>query len=161
MAWVDPVFDRTQEDVNHALNQIAAWKSQSVSGTNPYTNDLKGCMNYSDINRIEGNMEFLGDWLRSLGYTPNTPSKEWTQEGIPTQGECLRIIGNLNSLIGSFCQYPYAPDVPIDMNYYYEINAIEENLLLIKELIEIMIGSFKKCGTFQAGCKLFLPLRRA
>ena len=160
MAWVDPIFDRTLEDVNYALSQLAQWKAVSVSGLNPYMTDLKGCLNYEDMNRIESNIDFLGEWLRSLGYTPSTPSKEWTKEGVPTQGDCLRIIGNLTSIITSFCQYPSAPDIPIDMRYFYEINDIERNLMLLKELVELMISSFKKCGTFQAGSTVFLPLRR-
>jgi hypothetical protein len=63
-------------------------------------------------------------------------------------------------LIDSFYRHPDAPALPGGMQGYYEVNSIEENLSLIKALIDGMVDSFKISGTFQVGSTTFLPIRR-
>ena len=160
MSWIDPVYDRTQADVDFAIKTIAEWIAANTAGNPLVVYDLKGCLNVSDLNRIEGNIAFLTERFNDLMYPPDTSIKDWEAHGLPSGDDIRRILANVRSLIEVFYQQPKAPDVPEDMRNYSEINAIEENLLLIKELLDGMVASFRKSGTFQSGSTMFLPIRR-
>ncbi len=154
--WVTPIYDRTSQDVEFAKTKIAEW----LSGKSSVVYDLKGCLNVSDINRIEGNINYLSGKLNELGYINTTNTKSWNRAGLPNHQDISRIVDNVKELITAFCQQPSAPNVPDRMVEYTDINAIEENLSLIKELIDCMISSFQVSGALQSGQNIFLPLRR-
>lgn len=154
--WIDPIFDRTQADVDFAIRKIAEWVA--TDGAMAY--DLKGCVNVSDINRIEGNIAFLSEKLTELHYPPDTAIKTWSRSSMPTAQDIERILYNVKALITAFYKHDDSPDVPSSLARYSDVNAVEENLHLIKYLLDIMVGSFRKSGTFQSGSTMFLPIRR-
>jgi len=156
MAWVEPVFDRTQTDVDFAKAQIQIWISQQMG----YTHDLKGCLNLTDINRIEGNIKYLNDRLTELYYSPGAVSKTWDHNGLPTASDVRRILNNVQLIIDAYHRPAGAPNVPSGMSRYYEINDIEEILFRIKPIIERMVQSFQLSGMFVSGAKRMLPIRR-
>ena len=158
--WIDPVFDRTQEDVEFASQKIAEWIAENITGNPLVVYDLKGCLNVSDINRIEGNISYLASELSRLYYPSDTSVKSWTAAGMPNEQDIKRILYNVRSLITAYYQQREAPDVPESLIEYNEVNAVEKNLSLIKELLDCMIGSFKKSDTFQSGKTMFLPIGR-
>lgn len=158
--WKTPVFDRTQEDVDYAIQKIAEWIASDITSASIVGYDLKGCLNASDINRIEDNISYLAEQLKSYHYPSDTSSKSWVVTDLPNQGDITRIINNVKSLIDSFYRYPDTPALPDGMLGYEEVNSIEENLSLIKALIDAMVNSFRKSGTFKAGRSMFLPIRR-
>lgn len=156
-SWITPVFDRTQKDVEFAIQKIAEW----IVGNNQLVvDDLKGCLNVSDINRIEGNIAYLSKRLTDLGYLPNTSTKTWSENGMPTEQDITRITNNVRALILAFYKPKEAPDIPDNILSYTEVNAIEENLYLIEQLLNNMVNSFRKSGAFQSGSTMFLPIRR-
>lgn len=122
--------------------------------------DLKGCLNLADLNRIEGNIAYLAEKMESFSYSPNIHGKVWSKEDMPNQNDVERIVENIRSLIDSF----YSPDNPPTLSHtmlsYSDINAIEENLYLIKQLLDCMQNSFTKVGTIKSGSTIFLPIRR-
>lgn len=158
--WLDPIFDRTQEDVEFALAQIAEWVATNI--TNPMVvYDLKGCLNASDINRIEGNIEYLAERLTAYYYPPpNISTNTWTSAGMPNERDISRILNNIQALIDVFYMHKDAPPVPSRIDGYEELNDVEENLYLIKELLDAMVNSFKKSGTLYSGSVMCLPIRR-
>lgn len=200
--WVDPIFDRTLEDVEFAIQKIAEWKKShvhltdtrveadtlvvrnegethvtddtltlQVEGTAQVSNDalvartgavyeLKGCLNLSDINRIEGNIKYLADRMESYSYSPNIHSKRWSRVDLPNQNDMSRIIENIRALIGAFYPPHSPPELPTTMLSYIDINAIEENLFLLKQMLDCMESSFRKVGTIKSGSTTFLPIRR-
>lgn len=145
--WINPVFDRTQEDVDFALSKLAEWKNSC--DTNVY--ELKGCMTVSDINRIEGDIQYLSDHLSELYYFPNVTTKTWNMNGLPDVDDVSRIIGNVQKMITAYFQSSNAPNLPNTMLTYVQVNNLEENLYLIKNILEDMILSFRECGTFYCG----------
>lgn len=160
MAWINPIFDRTQVDVDFAISKIAEWMASDINeGTNSVY-DLKGCLNVSDINRIEGNIAFLSKELKKHAYSPVTSTKQWENKGLPTENDIKRILNNIRGLTSAFYRPSDAPDIPPQMLVYTDVNAVEKNLSLIKELLDYMVNSFKKSGTFQSGSKMHLPIRR-
>ena len=79
---------------------------------------------------------------------------------MPTQNDMSRIIGNIRSLVSAFYSPNNPPALPTTMMSYDDINAIEENLYLIKEILDCMASSFKKVGTIKSGSTIYLPIRR-
>lgn len=61
--WVEPVTDRTQEDVDHAKELIAGWHSLTEGQKAEYLAGLKGCLNSTDLERMENNIQILIDVL--------------------------------------------------------------------------------------------------
>ena len=122
--------------------------------------DLKGCLNLADLNRIEENIAYLDELMESFSYTPNIHGKKWSIVDLPNQDDMSRIIENVRALISAYYSPFSAPTLPTTMLSYSDLNAIEENLYLIKELLDCMATSFKKVGTIKSGSKSFLPLRR-
>ena len=122
--------------------------------------DLKGCLNLADLNRIEGDIEYLAEKLENYYYPTHVRCKVWTTEDIPNQNDMSRIIDNVRSLMDSFYTLDNHPSLPDTMVYYENINAIEKNLYLIKKILDCMQTSFKKCATIKCGAKTLLPIRR-
>lgn len=202
--WKEPIFDRTQADVDFAISKIAEWIAYNISSaeydekvrveneelqlregyaftTNnslilqgdgrAYVDndelvvkigvvyDLKGCLNQSDINRIEGNIAYLSEKLSELDYPITVNVRQWDKDNLPTEQDIQRIILNIRSLIDGFYQPIDTPTLPSAMLVYDDINAIERNIDLIKYLVDCMVGSFKKIGAYKSGATI-LPLRR-
>jgi hypothetical protein len=200
--WREPIFDRTLEDVEFAIQKIAEWKKNHTHSTDvrvendelvvrdegtAYINndkfvlqgegavyveddvlivhvgdvyELKGCLNLLDLNRIENNIAYLAEKMESFSYAPNIHGKQWDRVSMPNQNDMSRILDNIRSLMGAFHSPDNPPPLPTTMLSYGDINAIEENLYLIKELLDCMASSFKKVGTIKSGATTFLPLRR-
>lgn len=122
--------------------------------------DLKGCLNLCDLNRIEGNIAYLAELMESFSYSPNIHEKHWTRADMPNQNDMSRIVENIRSLISAYYSPDAPPPLPTTMLSYADINAIEENLYLIKQMLDCMQSSFKRVGTIKSGSKTFLPIRR-
>ena len=158
--WIDPVFDRTQDDVLFAKEKIQEWIKARLTGNPIETYELKGCLNLTDMNRIEGDIQYLSDRLDELHYPTGTSCKAWERSGLPTERDIRRILTNIKLIISAFCQQDNISDVPTGMSNFSEINAIEENLFAIKQLLDSMTDRFQKSGMFQSGGMRLLPIRR-
>jgi hypothetical protein len=122
--------------------------------------ELKGCLNLLDLNRIEGNIAYLAEKMESYSYAPNIHGKQWARGDMPNQNDMSRIVENIRSLIAAFYSPANPPSLPTTMLSYNDINAIEQNLFLIKQMLDCMVSSFKAVGTIKSGATTFLPLRR-
>ena len=156
--WKEPIFDRTSYDVAFALQQISTWKNSHSPVSTVY--DLKGCLNLSDLNRIEEDIKYLGERLIAYRYPIVVNCKEWVRSDLPTIVDMQRIASNIRLLFTGFAtpsEYSPVPDVMLSYN---DINAIERNLYLLKQMIDAMQGSFIISGTYKSGATNRLPLRR-
>jgi len=131
MPWITPIFDRTEQDVRDARAAIAEWLTAPESAT---VHDLKGALNPSDMNRIEGNMEYLADELTSQGYAVPTMehrtdwsyadysdlTPNWEANGL------TRILQNLADILDVLPNDLIETEVPDGMLTYEQINDIEE-----------------------------------
>lgn len=200
--WREPIFDRTLEDVEFAIQQLKEWKKEHTHSTDiRVENDkfvlqddgmvyidndefvlqddgiayvendvlvvhigdvyeLKGCLNLLDLNRIENDITFLAEKMESYSYSPNVRGKQWSRADMPNQNDMSRIIDNIRDLISAFYSPNDPPYLPNAMLSYIDINAIEENLYLIKQMLDVMQASFKKVGTIKSGSRMLLPIRR-
>ena len=121
--------------------------------------DLKGCLNLSDITRIEDNISYLATRLTKYLYPIDVYSKEWTQDSLPTAQDMKRIGDNIRSMINGFAKSCESEIVPYLMLSYEDVNTLERNLYLLKELLDAMESSFIKSGTYKSGATR-LPIRR-
>ncbi len=147
MTWIEPVFDRTQADVEYAMRQMAEWRA--TGKTNTF--DLKGCLNVNDINRIENNIAYLATNLSSLYYFSVPVTKTWERTQIPTSDDVDRILNNVRELNEAFYQSPESPPVPDGLFTISQVNDLEENLYQLKTMLDNMISSFKQSGAFECG----------
>lgn len=140
--WTTPVFDRTQSDVDYA-------KAQLSSGVNDV--EYKGCFNKTDINRIERNSRHLSELLKELYYANDVVYRVWTDTGVPTESHISRIINNIANLWTNYHKPANSVDLPTTLLTYEQVNTIERDLCLLKEMIDDMEQSFPICGDFTCG----------
>lgn len=139
------IYDRTELDV---LNETS-----------------KGFVNYTDFNRIEGDVKELEEIMVSFGYLPPSPlvtKIDWKRQGylgstgmdnIPTLAHMRRIIYNINILRQIYYVYPWTPDTPVTLENatYGTFNDVEKILHDLYLMTEDMRGYFRECNTFDVG----------
>lgn len=129
--WITPVTDRTSNDVSEAVQAIKNCKN------NPQAlEELKGCLNVTDMNRIEGNIEYISDVLEQLGYITHCNTKQWVDTANVTRSDADRIINNIKGLYDLISQTPTGY-VPTKMRTYQDINDIEK---LSLELLNLVVN---------------------
>ena len=122
--------------------------------------DLKGCLNLSDLTRIEDNITYLSNRLTQYMYHVATSNKEWVRGSLPTALDMKRIADNIRSLFNGFLTPDNSDIIPNAMLSYEDINALEHNLYLLKQMLDTMEGAFIKSGTNKCGTTNRLPIRR-
>jgi hypothetical protein len=146
MIWKHPIFDRTSDDLR--------------------TLSTKAYINAEDLNRIEGNIEYLSTVLNKYAYHHQIVigKTDWKLDDLPRISDIKRICENIMILVNS---YPAAkkkcadvsniPEYPLSI---FELNRMELNLQMIKDYVETMTQLFKESGTFHANTNTILPLKQ-
>ena len=159
MRWIVPVVDRTLLDVQDALVQIEMWRTQVANGQSPTVTELKGCLNVTDLNRIEQNTQYISQMIRGYGFqTDVTVKTDWTESGLPNADDVNRIINNIKEIRNKYYEPAGMPSLPQTMVSFSDINAIERSLMLFREMLLGMVGAFKRSGTFVSGQGFKLPM---
>ena len=141
--WIEPVFDRTLADVEYARQQLA----HKVNDT-----EYKGCFNVSDINRIENNAKYLSEKLRELYYFNTVDTVvSWTENDVMSQSHVTRCINNIKAMWNEWGKPRDALDLPDTLITYTHVNNIEENLYVLRKMLDAMVSSFVECGTHECG----------
>lgn len=133
MDWIEPVFDRTQRDLD-ALNTIivklkrGGYDSLSPEEKDFWLSDLvKGAFNYTDLNRIENNINYISDILNTLGEKNIIVKRigDWTRSDILYQDDLERIMSNFNIIIEAIKSYTAnGKPNPYEMKWtYFNSNA--------------------------------------
>ena len=130
--WIDPIYDRTLEDVQYA----------NANRDSPQP--LKGARNYTDLNRIAGNIHYLSDILSNYGYVSSATCKTaWTLGEVPSYSEFMKIQSDLISLryhVVGMVTTPVTPGLPY--THYQKINDIEKILFDTEQMIENMAAAW-------------------
>ena len=126
MAWINPVFDRTDEDVREKTP--------------------KGFLKYDDLNRIEQNLSHLEAKL-GVNYT----AKDWSSRPLIFKGDLIKILDGL-STIRNHWPVPNLPENPqYPINTYEKVNQIEKTENLIGNNIKASEEAQMRCGEMFAG----------
>lgn len=127
MGWIEPVTDRTQEDVDYANRLLAKpWSEFTANEQTEYNNGLKGCLNRADLERIEGNMQYLAQELHvtlESGEIPEFPTTEYF----------VKLQKNANALKDAALPKIEVPAQP--WNHFRKVNQIERMLMEICDSI--------------------------
>lgn len=104
MAWIEPVYDRSQTDIDNKTP--------------------KGHYNVDDLNRIEQDCEYLASV-----FGVAVIARAWSRTDFPSPGEFERILSNLNTLRAAYFLYQTTPATPENpVNEYHKANDIEQIL---------------------------------
>ena len=122
--------------------------------------DLKGCLNVSDLNRIEDNISYIANRLISYKYPIVVASKEWVKTDLPNANDMKRIANNIKSICNGFAPLSEEVTIPETLLSYQDINNLEYCLHLLSKMLEAMIASFVQSGTYKCGSTNRLPRRR-
>ena len=157
------ITDRTQADVNElrqlirSIIRAGGWEYASPEDKARFLMPLKGAYNYTDLNRVGHNLDFLADSLNGYGYLVSvSPKTDWTLEDIPRASDMAQYLADLNALKDKFYGTTPLPASMDDLTHT-DANNIEKLLLEIETYINRMVAGFRKCGTFKSGQGVILP----
>lgn len=166
MTWITPVTERTEFDVEAAKSlkeriYTVGWVNLTAAEQMEFLGDMIGTLNHITLNRIECNTCFLEELIRSLGFAVQKLAykKDWSRESLPVRNDLQRLVDNIAALCDSF--YAMATSLPENMEIpdIAKMNAVEEVLVELKAAADLIIQSWKYCGTFSCGQDLVLPQR--
>jgi hypothetical protein len=140
--WSNPVYDRTLADVEYARLQL----EKQINNV-----DYKGCLNANDLTRIENNTRYLADELIKLYYFNSISTRTWSRGNVPNTANITLILGNISKILSAYQKPKNIPTLPTTLLTYEQVNDVEKNLFMIKEMLDNMIASFRQCGTFGCG----------
>ena len=151
------ITDRTQQDVDRirelakklnagtaTVEELAEWDSIA----------LKGCYDYSDLNRVGDAVQYLSEILKSHGYDfPVSPKLDWSESGRGAPSDMAQYLQNVQTLRGILTLLPETPNVPADMEKltWQEANAIEQILVDLEYTIKTMLKTRVACGDAYCG----------
>lgn len=137
--WEPPVTDRTQADVNYAKELIAiGWNNMTAEQRSEYLAGLKGCLNTSDLSRIENNIQILIDVLEldktsHVGAVPEFPAANYFSD----------MKSNVAAIRAAYCVHADTPAVPeLPYNTWQKYNDIEKILADVYEVISAQMNYY-------------------
>ncbi len=145
MAWTEPIYDRTQQDVVRVKELLIKIKKGIASEEDilEYNTDLKGALNTSDLQRIVGNIQYLADLLEvsiTQQSVPEIPRYNWYNQ----------LLINLQKVLNAYTKYSDTPDVPNHpLNTYEKWNTIEKIIWDIQDI-------YKNNIPYYAGEEMFM-----
>lgn len=171
------ITDRTQTDVNRAkaiIAKLQSGKALTDAERAEYAAGLKGCYNYTDINRVRAAVTALAASLNAEGYkvavlpvlAGESPyaleDRDFTETDVVYKAQWENYINNVRAIRDAF--YTFADTGPLPqpderINYAYA-NNIEKVLEDVDALLWFMTQSYRRCGALTAGNNaVTLPLR--
>lgn len=131
------IYDRNILDitiVKEITNKIQTSGFFSLTDTEKqqWQAGLKGTLNHTDLNRIEGNSR---DIAQMVGVSIEAPKVDWAMTDIPTQNDFRRILDNVRKIRSSnyvHSDTPVTPELPL--NRYEKINDIERILFDVYDM---------------------------
>ena len=116
MAWKTPITDRTQADVDRVDELNDKWLDGTITSEEmvEFSENMKGALNFEDLERIQGNMQVLSDSL-DLGLTITTPYEDLFRQSLLDE-----IINNVDSLKTAYPDITsrITQDTPSDVSEY-------------------------------------------
>lgn len=152
----DLITDRTQADVNYALQLNAAgWAGMTAEQKSDWLAGLKGAYNYTDLNRVTDAVDYIAGEFQSYGYsvsvTPinithpdGTVSTVWQDSDIPTSQQLDTYLANIQALRDVISLAEGTPELPESMAVltYVAANNIEQLLIDISTALQNIAASF-------------------
>lgn len=158
------ITNRTAQDVFRWQElKSKGWANMTASERAEWTGDPaalnapaapRGAYNYTDLNRVEGAVEYLAARLRELGYpVERLYTRQWASTDVPTVSDMTRYLNNVKVIREAFVILRTTPGVPgtmknLDLD---DANAIEQILADVDMLVNGMVASFVYSGDIFGG----------
>ena len=134
--WIDPITDRTEEDVKKVVAMASAgWEKLTDSEKEEWKVGLKGALNNRDLLRIETNIQILADVLELPLTTYADGIPEFLNESYFSN--LLSNIGAIRQASAIHTDTPKVPDAPA--NDYEKINDVEK---ILSDIYGILMNNF-------------------
>ena len=103
----------------------------------PTVPDLKGCVNASDLNRIEGNLDYLNRRIIFKGESPDARVmvKTWERGEVVLASGVRRLLNNARWVADLYGLYGVVPIPLVTIEGYEDMNNLEIMTQLAKEQI--------------------------
>lgn len=134
--WIEPVYDRTQADVDRLLELLAKIRYSALNADEKaeYDTDLKGAINKSDLERIKNDAELLAEvYELTLTWSdiPELPTAAWFKE----------FGDNIQKIKDTSYHHKSIPDVPAHpFNTFGKWNDIE---YILWDIYETAMNNFR------------------
>lgn len=164
-AWIEPVWWRTRQDLERALNlsrRVAkgGLPSLTPSEQKEWLSGLLACLNAHDLNRIEIDTRWLENALYAYGYGLASSAEyktDWTMTDMPLSGQLGRIRSNVDHLLEIYHEQETALPNSLEDPDWQTINALERVLYEMRDMLRRMEQGFRYSGTFYSGQEVVLP----
>jgi hypothetical protein len=165
MSWIEPIIDRTSEDVKSLkllMSEIieVGWDNISQSKKDSWLTLSKGAINAQDLLRIEQNIDYIVQQLGILGISVSidTSNPNWGLGMYITLSQFNKIRNNVNSIKSAWYSLPTSPILKftntVDFN---DANDIEKNIFDLKYMLDLLGIQIKPiCGKAICGNQLVL-----
>lgn len=151
--WITPVTDRTSQDIEDAKTQITAWKNAIVAGGSVSMTDLKGTLNFGDINRIGNDLLHIIEndyYLVNYFSFTHVPSTSWSMSSVFDTSALSNLLAAAKELKDAYI-LDYSMALPDDVNTYGKMNQLESYVLKLKQFEEGAAVRQEYADTFWAG----------
>lgn len=149
------ITDRTARDVLRWQElRSKGWAAMTEGEKLEWQGAMKGCYNYTDMNRVEGAVMLVAERLGKLGYISSPSVKmNWTREDIPKREDMERYFGNVRLLRSLLPVMPETPSAPStgDILDYKIANDLEQILLDLYRISEKITDSWCYAGEIYSG----------
>lgn len=150
------ITDRSKADAN-ALSSLLStpieeWTDEQRERF--YAGEYKGGYSWVDLNRVSDCIEYLSEWLYSLGISAKINTMPiYSMDTKPTTDDFDKYLENIASVRSAIVVPSETPDAPetIDDLTLTAANNIEEILLAVEETITRMQTTFVACGPATCG----------
>lgn len=149
------IYDRTQADVNRAIELNAKYNDGTITADEitEWDNFLKGAIDYQTLNRVGEWVEYLSDKLNSYSYLQTTsPKTDWVETDFMSVEQSLTYLQNIRTLMNAI-NVQFTVQLPNSMNKltFESANAIEKILFDIDTGITNMEQTWKYVGEVISG----------
>lgn len=149
------ITDRTQQDVD-SLRELTSKRLENMTAAEitEWLKPHKGAYNYTDLNRVEAAVAYLGERLNQHGYHIGLlETKVWGMNDVPTLADMARYLTNVRQIRFAFVTLDTTPAAPLSLERmtYQSANNIEQILHDVDVLLNNMILSMNYSGEIYGG----------
>ena len=148
------IFDRTQQNVDK-LKELSKLRYQDMTDEQKqaWVDNLKGCLRYTDLNRVEEGIVLVGEKIKQAGFSVSLlPKKEWTKDDIPKSSDIERMLTNIGRIRDIGIYMTHTPEAPTDVRLdWSKANDIERILYDVELMLVPKTETYIYCGEIISG----------
>lgn len=149
------ITDRTQADVDFVYTLIQAIRTGIATSEQAaaFLEPQKGAYNYTDLNRVGAVINAINESLLAEGYGTEglTMRTDWAEKDPFYPSDLAEYLNGVDELKNGIPLPSAAPETPNAFQPFSNANQIEEILLLVSEILEKMMKTYRYADTFFCG----------